>query len=90
MTANFKIVNGEKVLLTAEEISAREAEEAAAKTEEDALKYKVSREINYPSLPEQFDQLFRDITAGKFGDDAKTGEWYIAIKNVKDSNPKPS
>ena len=90
MTANFKIVNGEKVLLTAEEISAREAEEAAAKTEEDALKYKVSREINYPSLPEQFDQLFRDITAGKFGDDAKTGEWYIAIKAVKDSNPKPS
>ena len=90
MTANFKIVNGEKVLLTAEEISAREAEEAAAKTEEDALKYKVSREINYPSLPEQFDQLFRDITAGKFGDDAKTGEWYIAIKGVKDSNPKPS
>ena len=90
MTANFKIVNGEKVLLSAEEISAREAEEAAAKTEEDALKYKVSREINYPSLPEQFDQLFRDITAGKFGDDAKTGEWYIAIKGVKDSNPKPS
>ena len=90
MTANFKIVNGEKVLLTAEEISAREAEEAAAKTEEDALKYKVSREINYPSLPEQFDQLFRDITAGKFGDDAKTGEWYIAIKAVKDANPKPS
>ena len=90
MTANFKIVNGEKVLLTAEEISARETEEAAAKTEEDALKYKVSREINYPSLPEQFDQLFRDITAGKFGDDAKTGEWYIAIKAVKDANPKPS
>ena len=90
MTANFKIVNGEKVLLTAEEISAREAEEAAAKTEEDALKYKVSREINYPSLPEQFDQLFRDITAGKFGDDAKTGEWYIAIKEIKDANPKPS
>ena len=90
MTANFKIVNGEKVLLTAEEISAREAEEAAAKTEEDALKYKVSREINYLSLPEQFDQLFRDITAGKFGDDAKTGEWYIAIKAIKDANPKPS
>ena len=90
MTANFKIVNGEKVLLTAEEISAREAEEAAAKTEEDALKYKVSREINYPSLPEQFDQLFRDITAGKFGNDAKTGEWYIAIKAIKDANPKPS
>ena len=90
MTANFKIVNGEKVLLTAEEISAREAEEAAAKTEEDALKYKVSREINYPSLPEQFDQLFRDITAGKFGDAAKTGEWYIAIKAIKDANPKPS
>jgi len=44
----------------------------------------------YPQIPEQLDQLFRDITAGKFGDDAKTGEWYIAIKAVKDANPKPS
>ena len=88
--AKYKLVNGVQVELTAEEVTQSEAEEAAAKVEEDAVKFKISREINYPSLPEQFDQLFRDITAGKFGDDAKTGEWYIAIKNVKDSNPKPS
>ena len=44
----------------------------------------------YPQVTEQLDQLFRDITAGKFGNDAKTGEWYIAIKEVKDTNPKPS
>ena len=88
--AKFKLVNGVQVELTAEEVTQREAEETAAKAEEDAVKFKISREINYLPLPEQFDQLFRDITAGKFGDDAKTGEWYIAIKNVKDSNPKPS
>ena len=44
----------------------------------------------YPAIVDQLDQLFRDITAGKFGNDAKTGEWYIAIKEVKDTNPKPS
>ena len=88
--AKFKLVNGVQVELTAEEVTQREAEETAAKAEEDAVKFKISREINYLPLPEQFDQLFRDITAGKFGDDAKTGEWYIAIKAVKDSNPKPS
>ena len=32
---------------------------------------------------EQLDQLFRDVDAGKFGADAKTGEWYLAIKEVK-------
>ena len=33
--------------------------------------------------------LFRDVAAGKFGDNAKTGEWYTAIKEVKDTYPKP-
>ena len=30
------------------------------------------------------------IAAGKFGEDAKTGEWYVGITSVKSSNPKPS
>ena len=42
-----------------------------------------------PNLSEQLDQLFRDVAAGKFGDNAKTGEWYTAIKEVKDTYPKP-
>ena len=31
--------------------------------------------------------LYHDMTAGK-GD--KTGDWYKAVKKVKDDNPKPS
>ena len=41
----------------------------------------------YPSIGDQLDMLFHDMTAGK-GD--KTGEWYKAVKKVKDDNPKPS
>lgn len=86
-------INGERVAFTSAEETARDAEEAAAITEKAANKYKNDRTTfgvkTYPQIPEQLDQLFRDITAGKFGDDAKKGEWYIAIKDVKDANPKP-
>ena len=86
-------INGERVAFTSAEETARDAEEAAAITEKVANKYKNDRTTfgvkTYPQIPEQLDQLFRDITAGKFGDDAKTGEWYIAIKDVKDANPNP-
>jgi|TARA_R100000149_G_scaffold50520_1_gene21110 hypothetical protein len=87
-------INGEKIAFTAEEETARDKQEANALAEQAASQHKMDRVYygtkTYPKLPEQFDQLFRDITAGKFGDDAKTGEWYIAIKAVKDANPKPS
>ena len=49
--------------------------------------YKRARQELYPELGEQFDLLYHDMTADK-GD--KTGEWYKAIKKVKDDNPKPS
>lgn len=42
----------------------------------------------YGSLGDQLDMLYKDIDAGKFGDDAKTSTWYLHIKSVKDSNPK--
>ena len=42
----------------------------------------------YGSLGDQLDMLYRDIDAGKFGDTAKTGAWYLHIKAVKDNNPK--
>ena len=42
----------------------------------------------YPSITEQLDQLYHDINAGKFGADAKTGEWFVGISSVKTSFPK--
>jgi translation initiation factor 2 alpha subunit (eIF-2alpha) len=45
--------------------------------------YKILRK--YPEIGEQLDLLYHDMTSGK-GD--KTGEWYKAIKKVKDDNPK--
>tara|TARA_R100000655_G_scaffold91469_1_gene132204 strand:- start:363 stop:644 length:282 start_codon:yes stop_codon:yes gene_type:complete len=87
-------INGKRIAFTAAEETARDTEEKAAIEEKAANQYKFDRTVSgkktYPQIPEQLDQLFKDITAGKFGDDAKTGEWYIAIKAVKDANPKPS
>lgn len=87
-------INGEKIAFTAAEETARDIEEANELTEKAANKYKSDRTTfgikTYPKLSEQLDQLFRDVAAGKFGADAQTGEWYVAIKEVKDTNPKPS
>ena len=42
----------------------------------------------YGVITEQLDQLYRDINAGKFGSDAKTGEWFVGITSVKTIFPK--
>ena len=47
--------------------------------------YKSKRAAEYAPLKEQFDLLYKDMLADK-GD--KTGEWFKAIKKVKDDNPK--
>ena len=59
----------------------------AQELDEETNGYKYDRENEYPEIKEQLDLLYHDMTAGK-GD--KTGEWYKAIKKVKDDNPKPS
>ena len=41
---------------------------------------------SYPSIPDQLDKLYHDITDGKLD---KTGSWYLAIKAVKDKFTKP-
>ena len=46
-----------------------------------------ARQEAYAAIGDQLDMLYHDMTAGK-GD--KTGEWYKAVKKVKDDNPKPS
>ena len=44
-----------------------------------------TRRKEYPELKEQLDLLYKDMAANK-GD--KTGEWFKAVKKVKDDNPK--
>jgi hypothetical protein len=41
----------------------------------------------YTQLKEQLDLLYHDIDSGKFGDTAKTGQFYLARKAVKDKFP---
>ena len=41
----------------------------------------------YAMLSEQLDKLYHDIDSGKFGDSAKTGQFYLARKAVKDKFP---
>jgi len=47
--------------------------------------YQRDRANEYPELKEQLDLLYKDMVADK-GD--KTGEWFKAVKKVKDDNPK--
>ena len=82
--ARHYLINGVKVPFTAEQEAWRDQQEIQAAKELAAEKYKNDRKVNgtkiYPNLSEQLDQLFRDVTAGKFGEDAKTGEWYTTNK----------
>jgi len=60
---------------------------AAVKLDKQDNSYKEARQNSYLSWREQLDQLYHDMGADK-GD--KTGDWFAAIKKVKDDNPKPS
>jgi len=85
----YKLINGERVAFTAEEETARDAEETAAAADKAANSYKTARLDSYPAIGEQLDLLFHAIDA-----DAdlkvKLAGFYNAIKAVKDANPKPS
>ena len=52
----------------------------------DGNDYQRTRALAYEEVKEQLDQLYHDMAADK-GD--KTGEWFKAIKAVKDATPKP-
>lgn len=52
--------------------------------------WSVERRNSFEKLEEQLDMIFHDIDNGKFGEDAKTGQFYLHIKGIKDSNPKPT
>ena len=90
-----KLVNGKLVTVSSEEESLIVSERAKALADEAANGYKEKRIVGtattsgYDSLTNQLDQLYRDINAGKFGADAKTGEWFVGISSVKTAFPKP-
>ena len=80
-------VNGNKVSIVQSNVD-------AARVELNKLNYRIDRagigiDGGYPDISEQLDQLYHDINAGKFGEDAKTGEWFVGISSVKTSFPKP-
>ena len=50
--------------------------------------YDIARQKLYPDIKDQLDMLFKDINAGLFGEEAKTGEFYTAIKTVKEAHTK--
>ena len=88
-------LNGKLYTYTAEEEAAQDAEESKTLAEDAAIKYVNERQVGtattvgYGTVEEQLDKLYRDINAGKFGTDAKTGEWFVGITSVKTAFPKP-
>jgi len=74
-----KMVNGKVVAMTDAEVTARNAEVAAAEADEAANGYKRKRANEYPSIVDQLDDIYHN------GIDA----WKATIKTTKDKYPKP-
>ena len=80
-------VNNERREFTDAEYDQAIEDLAQSKLDQQDNGYARARQESYPALGEQLDMLYHDMTAGK-GD--KTGDWYKAVKKIKDDNPKPS
>jgi len=80
-------VNNERREFTKAEYDQAIEDRAQYKLDQQDNGYVRDRQDSYPALGEQLDMLYHDMTSSK-GD--KTGEWYKAVKKVKDDNPKPS
>ena len=50
--------------------------------------YDIKRKLSYFSIVEQLDILYHDITNDKLGTDAKTSNFYLHRKSIKDKYPK--
>ena len=79
-------VNNERREFTDAEYDQAVTDKANYDYDEQENGYSRDRQAAYDSVVDQLDLLYHDMTADK-GD--KTGEWYKAIKAVKDANPKP-
>tara|TARA_Y100000034_G_scaffold104189_1_gene130530 strand:- start:33 stop:383 length:351 start_codon:yes stop_codon:yes gene_type:complete len=58
---------------------------SSATTDENNHQIRKTRKLAYGNIGDQLDVLYKDMLADK-GD--KSGEWFKAIKAVKDANPK--
>lgn len=85
-----KIVNGETIPLTKEELSQKAAKEKEWQQKitdyEANEKYKDDRVKEYPDIKEQLDMIWHAMDQGQM---PKAFEWYYAVKNIKDKYPKP-
>ena len=63
---------------------------ANARAELDKLSYRQDRKYAFEMWGDQLDQLYHDIESGKFGEAAKSGDWYVGITSIKNAYPKPS
>ena len=63
-----------------------DAEQIRLQAEYDGNVYQRTRFSAFADVREQLDLLYHDMAADK-GD--KTGEWFKAVKAVKDATPKP-
>jgi len=73
--SNVQLNDENAVMPTEEEVNKKIAE----------LQWEDNRKINYPQLGQQFDKLFHDIDNGTLDN---TGEFFTALKEVKDAYPK--
>ena len=83
----YKQVNNVRSELSDADYAQAITDSANSKLNAQQFGYIQSRLEAYGGIGDQLDLLFHDMTADK-GD--KTGEWYKAVKKVKDDNPKPS
>ena len=81
--AKFTMVGDEITSWQSDDITQPSEEEINAKIAE--LNILDTRKIAYGNITDQLDKLWHDINDGKLD---KTGSWYLAIKTVKDDNPK--
>lgn len=81
--AKFTMVGDEITSWESDDITQPTEEEINAKIAE--LNILDTRKIAYGNITDQLDKLWHDINDGKLN---KTGSWYLAIKQVKDDNPK--
>ena len=73
--SNLKLINDSATMPTEDEVNEKIAE----------LQIEQNRRSEYPAIAEQLDYIYHDINNGKLDE---TGEWFKAIKKVKDDNPK--
>ena len=83
----FAQVNNVRREFTDAEYDQAVKDSAASKLDSQDNDYKRARQDAYAAIGDQLDMLYHDMAADK-GD--KTGDWFAAVKKVKDDNPKPS